>query len=161
LAAAVLFCYFLFVGGWVWSVTLDYPTSTVLDSQRARDSTNPTVISGYRQEILESQDVAAAVWLRAVRSMNDPLCADSVTINGVLTSYGGNLRTGSEAVDDFAWCPWWVPQSYVFLSQYNTVGMTVYFPLPYGQYGQYSTSSLQPNIENKNRIFSDGAAVYS
>jgi len=165
LAAAILACYFLFVGGWMWSATMDIPTSVVLDGQRMRDSTNPLSLATYRQDFLESQDVAAAVWLKAVRSMNNPICADGVTRYGVLTSYGGIPRTGPESVNDFAWCPFRSsPQSYVYFSQYNTVAMTAYSAYGSSANGilvQYSTSTLQPSIQNKNRIFSDGAAIYS
>jgi len=119
-AATLLFLFLLFDSGWVWAVSLDNPTSLLLDSERILHNPNPAVIASYYGYYISSEDVAAARWLSPQFGVVRLLCTDYWTRNNVLTSYGGLSRENSPIPTYF------LPEcnfreGYVFLSVLNTV----------------------------------------
>ena len=151
LGATILFLYFLFMSGWVWSVSADRPTSLILDRERIR--THPILLlrTGYYDEYTLAQDIAAAHWLRSHTEGGGLVCADQISREHVLNSYGELPREGPLLPSgcDFS-------KSYVYLSSLNTLyGM--------GAYGNdvWFVSQISADLMTMNRISSDGATIYS
>jgi uncharacterized membrane protein len=151
LAAIILFSFLLFDSGWMWAVTMDAPTSPVLDGQRLRDRVPGAYFSYYTV----SQDVAGAKWIRPQLSGNPLLCSDFGSGQYVLTSYG-EIPRGSEDVSrsDFVWgCDL---HSYVYLSVVNRLyGVAITYN------GTMPISSFVLGLNEKNLIYCNGGtAIY-
>jgi uncharacterized membrane protein len=158
--ATILITYFLFTSGWVWAVTYDRPTSRIFDAQRMKDANDPNLVAQYYNDFITDSDIAAALWLRQYRSVVTEVCSDETVRYSVLTSYGGFARTGSNVVRTLPGeCNF--DGSYVYLSGYNNVGMFAYSGREGPNLGQFSISKIWPKLVEKNRVFSDGAAIYS
>lgn len=154
-AATILLSYFLFTSGWVWAVSLDRPTSFILDSRRMSESPDNETKAGYYSEFDVPTDVNGALWLRSyVR--NGHLCSDYVSQYHVLTAYGertGKLQSTllSGECDS--------RRSLIFLSELNVVyaigtGRTE----PYGGMSLYHIS-IDLIAQESNRLYSNGGVV--
>jgi uncharacterized membrane protein len=160
IAATLLLSYFLFTSGWVWATTLDVPTSIILDSQRMKNSSDPNLLQHYYTSFTTDTDVSGAQWLRLYRATDKPVCSDQAVRYGVLTSYGGFPRSGNNSV-------YLIPRqchfskSYVYLSEYNNVWMVGYSEQEGASRGRFSMSDMWFELNLKNRVFSDGAAIYA
>lgn len=108
-AATILLSYFLFVSGWVWAVTLDTPTSLVLDGSRIAKLPGDMKSLYYGMVDLRT-DVNGAFWLRW-RGENGQLCSDYISAYHVLGSYG------ELEVTLLRNCK--LQRSYIFLSEEN------------------------------------------
>ncbi|MGD0423878.1 MAG: DUF2206 domain-containing protein [Candidatus Bathyarchaeia archaeon] len=154
----ILFSYFLLTSGWVWAVTMDQPSSLVLDGPRMQNSNNQLLAAQYYQSYTQTPDVAAARWLRVYR-MIGPVCSDEFVRYGALTSYGDFPRTGAGLVDTLPYgCK--IPVSYVYLSEYNNVAMIGHASRRPPTFDQFSIADLSSKLMPKNRLYSDGAAIY-
>jgi uncharacterized membrane protein len=152
IAAVILICYFLFASGWVWAVSMDTPTSGILDSQRMVQSHDPNLLQIYYQEFTLSTDIAAARWLHLTTPITQPLCADVDSGLHVLVAYGERPYSGEYAVGALQYAC--MHGSYVYLSEYNTVsGQAI------GYDNQFAVVSVV-NTTTLNRIYSDGASIY-
>lgn len=158
--AAILLSYFLFNSGWVWAVTLDRPTSLILDSQRMQKSEIPNVVAQYYNSFVFDPDVAAARWLRQYRVTNMSICSDETVRFGVLTSYGRFPRTGSGAITTLPGsCEF--SQSYIYFSDYNNVRMFGYSEREGPGLTLFYLSTLWFKLGVKDRVYSSGAAIYA
>jgi uncharacterized membrane protein len=148
-AATVLICYFLFVGGWVWAVTNDAPTSMIIDANRMQ-TYNSATQQVYYWEFTLSTDISAARWIQRV-GPRQTLCSDYISAQHVLISYGDRPRIGeySSIVLNYG-CP--SPGSLIFLSEYDTMYGIMITP--------YYQEVSAPNLTMTNRIYSDGATIY-
>jgi len=167
--SAILFLYLIFTSGWVWAVTSDTPTSLVLDLRHmANYSKDPTVQLEYYGYYIQSQDVAAGIWIKTYGN-GGSICADEKAQTTVVILYGGE-RQGPDL---------YRPQtcgqaSYVYVSVMNSViglatsqsgqfglglnslvGHETYFIVPLNQ----TTAAGLPSTQN--RIFSDGGTFYN
>jgi len=88
LPATILFLYLIFASGWVWAVTLDTPTSLVLDGQRMENSPNRTIQTAYFTYYVLPHDVAGAQWISSNTVTMVEICADVVSQRN-LASYAG------------------------------------------------------------------------
>ena len=165
-AATLLFLFLLFDSGWVWAVSLDTPTSNLLDSERLLHSPEGAVV--YYGQYLSSQDVAGAHWLSRQFGVVSFLCTDYWTRQNVLTSYGGLSRDASsisthilpnEYGCDFP------GRGYLFLSVLNTV-YGIGTSLNAGTGNQTSIpsstwpiSQISPELLSDNVIYSNGGTT--
>lgn len=148
LAATLLFLYFIFLSGWVWSVSGDTPTSLILDRARIRSYPELLMRVNYYNGVTVDQDIAAARWLRSYDGDHGPLCADYTSRYLVLNSYGEFPRS------DPVW-PGAPRCDLVYLSTLNTLyGL--------GAYGSsiWYVNETFPQLMTRNRIFSGGATIY-
>lgn len=156
LPAALVFMYFIFTSGWVWTVTRDpYPTSIVLDGQRMQNSSDLTFVQGYYGWYIVPQDAASAYWLRTFGSPRQAVCANLYSTDHALTSYGGRNPNDANLAYAFEYgtCAF-SRNEYVYFSEFNT---------HYGMYGTVSLipiSNIQLRIATKNRVYSGGATIY-
>ena len=96
MAAVLLFSYFLFNSGWVYTMSMDAPTSFILDSQRMMDSPVDSVKISFFGYYTAPEDVAASRWLKYHVPSGGYVCADRISEFGVLASYAELLpRPGS------------------------------------------------------------------
>jgi len=149
LPASILMCYLLFSSGWVWAVSMDIPTSFVLDRERIRTYPNVLLQVDYYSEYSVSSDIEGARWLGSHMAYDHDLCADYASRYHVLNSYGEFPREGPVL-------PWGCDfsSSYVFLSALNTLyGIGTYFGTT------WSTSLIAPSLGDKDRIYSNGLTV--
>lgn len=152
IAAVILICYFLFASGWVWAVSMDTPTSGILDSQRMVQSHDTNLLQTYYQEFTLSTDIAAARWLHLTTPITQPLCADVDSGLHVLVAYGERPYSGEYAVGALQYAC--MHRSYVYLSEYNTVsGQAIAYDYQFAVVSAVNTTTL-------NRIYSDGASIY-
>ena len=153
----ILLLYMLFAGGWVWAVTNEAPTSTVLDSQQMLHSPDVVFRQEYYAEFTVSTDIAGARWLVWFTPQHYPLCSDEVSGYHVLNSYGGRPRTGNDSVGELPnLC---ASQSIIYLSEYDTLyGKGLAWWGPGVQLFEFSLASV--NFMNMSRIYSDGSTVY-
>jgi uncharacterized membrane protein len=159
LAATILFSYFLFTSGWVWTISLDRPESVILDSGRMRGSGDPYLVAWYYDDLTALPDIMAAQWVRQGLATDRALCADVIAKFNVLTSYGGFPREGPNSVKTIRQaCV--LAKSYVYLSEYNSVGGFLYDERRSGFLDRFPISDIWSKLIVKNRVFSDGAAVY-
>lgn len=155
IAAGILICYFLFVSGWAWAVSMDRPTSFVLDSQRMVQSHDTDLLQEYYQGFTLSTDIAAARWFYLTTPITQSLCADQTSSFHVLVVYGERPYSGEYAVEELPYsCHF--SGSYIYLSEYNTVAGQGVGPYEGNQFAVAST--LKPTTLN--RIYSDGATIY-
>jgi uncharacterized membrane protein len=149
LAVVLLFCYFLFVSGWVWSTSKDRPTSVILDKERMLTYPGLSLRVWYYEEFTVSEDIAGARWASFNLWYERMLCADYRSRWNVLASYGGFQATGSlpNACD--------LAKSYVYLSALNTLHMVG----TNWDENTWSISDISVAINAKNRIYSNGATT--
>ena len=159
LMAGILFSYFIFNSGWVWAVTLDRPTSHILEPERFRYSGDPTLTADYYHDFTTPSDIVAAQWLSYYHVNGHPVCADQIQRYHVLNSYGGFPRQdGADASHTFPYeCD--IPKSYVFLSEYNNLFAVVETGENPPDFGRLPISVIGPKLALKDRIFSDGGAL--
>jgi len=150
--AAILIMYFLFTSGFVWAITLDNPTSVVLDAGRMSNSSVPLVQSYYYNWYIVPGDAAAALWMVSRANSIYLTCADFTSHGHVLTSYGSGGNGPSLSVQGGPGTCQPATQ-YVFLSYFNSIS----------SFGWTGTEPFQINLQGllvENRIYSDGATVY-
>jgi uncharacterized membrane protein len=161
-AATLLFLFLLFDSGWVWAVSLDNPTSLLLDSERILHS--PDGAANYYGQYISPEDVAAARWLSPQFGVVRSLCADYWTRDNVLTSYGGLSRDTSSIRTYF------LPEcdfrggAYVFLSVLNTVyGIGIGFGAGVGTQSSvipmWPISQISSELMSDNMIYSNGGTT--
>ena len=158
LAAIILLSFLLFGSGWVWAVTMNSPTSYLLDSQRMLTHPDANAWSYYTS----SQDIAAAFWLRPQLTGGRSLCSDYWTRNNVMTSYGGIPRKSHSVLTYYLPDECDFRQAFVFLSVFNTI---------YGVgsriseiNGTWSISQISPQLFGEDIVYSNGGStiyVYS
>jgi uncharacterized membrane protein len=151
---AILLSYFLFSSGWVWAVSGDRATSTVLDYDQMFASSDQQVSYAFFAFYTVPGDVAGARWIQAHDSNYLQICADWIARYHVLTSYGGFSRDGPMLPG----CYGYFQNSYIFLSEFNNVR------------DDLSTGSSSTNIQSisnisalldvRNRVYSGGAVIY-
>ena len=149
--AAILFSYLLFSSGWVWAVTMDNPTSPVLDWQRMANSADVNLKVQYYSIYVVAQDVAAARWVKSHVSTRSAVCADAISRNHVLTSYG---ERGLGPIQLPGGCDF--SADYVYLSVLNTaqgIGISEDGSI-------WAVSRISMPLSAGNKIYSDGANVY-
>jgi len=153
IAASVLLLYFLFTSGWVWAVSMDRPTSLILDRERMLQYPGLSTKIAYYGEFSVSRDIAAARWLKFHNTYERPICADYVSRYHVLNSYGELPRQGPTLPSDCSFA-----YSLVFLSELNTVYQvgTIWTP---SYAGRWPISDIAHVIDSKNRIYSNSAAT--
>jgi len=150
--AALLVCYFLFVSGWTWAVTLDRPTSFVLDSQRMKDSNDPLLLAEFYSEYTVPSDVAGASWAR-IYAANSPICGDYVSMQHVLNSYGNRPRPAP--IIPYGECL--KPPSYIFLGELNSfhgIGID-------DSGATWPIVNITLVLQAENRIYSGGSTISS
>jgi uncharacterized membrane protein len=152
LAACILLSYFLFVSGWVWAVSMDRPTSPILDSQRMQTSPDIVLAAQYFDSTTVAEDVAAAQWLSVYHS-DRPICSDIPAQYQVLNSYGEFPRNGPSLPRCSG-----VKNAYVFLREFNNL-RGVGSAIPEGP-PDFSISTISLKLNAINRIYSDGATIY-
>jgi uncharacterized membrane protein len=152
LAAGILFSYFLFTSGWIWTASMDRPTSIVLDAQRLRTSPDIVLANQYYSTITVPEDVAGAQWLSVYHS-DRPVCSDIPAQFQVLNSYGGFPRN-----EPYLPHCMFVSNAYVFLREFNNL-RGVGSNIPDGPPNFY-ISKISPPFDTINRIYSDGATIY-
>jgi uncharacterized membrane protein len=155
LAAGILFFYFLFVSGWFTVVTAGTPTSFVLDANRMRYSTNPTVSEEYHDQFTVLPDIDGAVWLRFYDTGRRPVCADIKSLQHVLASYGefSPLTGQLNYIPDECHSS----DSFVYLSEFNNL-----YGLGYAFNGTFPISDISQRLSNMNRVYSNGrTAIYA
>jgi uncharacterized membrane protein len=156
--AGILFSYFIFNSGWAWAVTLDRPTSHILEPERFRYSGDATLTADYYHDFTTPPDIMAAQWLSYYRANGPPVCADHTERYGVLNSYGGFPRYGPNATETIPYeCDF--PRSYVFLGEYNSLFGVVETTLQPPDFGRLSISVMSSKLTPKDRIYSDAAAL--
>jgi uncharacterized membrane protein len=121
-----------------------------------KNSNDPNVVAQYYQDFTATPDIAAVNWLNNYRAAGRSICADEFARLNVFTSYGGFPSNG-QAINV-------IPQackfsaSYIYLSEHNNVQGVIYSAFNPPVAG--TTSSISPKLTVKNRIYSDGAAIY-
>jgi uncharacterized membrane protein len=146
----LLVCYFLFTSGWVWAVTMDSPTSLVMDSQRMSGSRDLNLLVTYHSEYISSSDIAGAQWVRSY-GVNNPVCGDVISGYGVLTSYGERSRLVMRVL------PYECDNSYLYLSEFNSLrGVAMDF-----EWRTWPIADIASLIGLENRIYSGEASVSS
>jgi uncharacterized membrane protein len=156
-AATLLVLFLIFDSGWVWAVSLDNPTSLLLDTERMLHI--PGGPATYYGHYLSSEDVAGARWLRQLGFVS-ALCADYLTRNNVLTSYGGfsrgNLSIEIAFLPDTSRCDF-PGGGYVFLSALNTVyGIGISSNV---SSTPWRISQISSELMSYNMIYSNGATT--
>jgi uncharacterized membrane protein len=156
LAAVILFFYFLFVSGWFTAVTAGAPTSYVLDANRMRYSTNPTVAELYYDDFNVLPDIDGAVWLRSYAGVSRSVCADIIARIHVLQSYGEFPAIGRPYFTDYIPNGCQSPNAFVYLSEFNNL-----YRLGFTFEGTFPVSDISQTLLKMNRVYSnDGATVY-
>lgn len=156
LAAILLTTYFLFVGGWVWAVAMDSPTSTVLDWQRMADSKNLQLKVAYVAEYTVAEDIQAAQWLKYHASSTRSVCADFVSSDHVLNSYGSFAKYLPQIPAECTYT-----NDYVYLSVFNTVnGTATQQDARTSAIVTWKVSDISATLGTMNVIYSGGAVVY-
>jgi len=150
LGAIVLLSYLLFTSGWVWSVTMDRPSSLILDSERMAVYPDTEVRVEYFSEITLPQDIAAAQWLGYHLGADHRVCADWVSRYHVLTSYGGLPRAGPRLPFK---CD--VSSSSVYMSTLNTV-YGVGTDIRNGTITSWAFSTILERLATRNKAYSNG-----
>lgn len=151
LAATILFLYLLLTSGWVWAITLDLPTSQILDHERIANSSNVYTRVTYYWYYTLSEDVAAALWLRSHTTAGRLICADFISRYHVLNSYGGYQRIGPTLPSG---CD--LASQYVYLGVGNSIlGVGTTWPAHV-----YWLNDTMRTLPAENRVYSDGAAIY-
>jgi uncharacterized membrane protein len=154
LVAAIIIMYFLFTSGFVWAITLDIPTSVVLDAGRMSSSSVPLFQSYYYNWYNVPEDVAAALWMESRANPAYLTCADFTSHGHVLTSYtNGSYANGPSLSVQGGPGACQPATQYVFLSYFNSNS----------GFGWTGTAPFQINLQGlmvENRIYSDGATVY-
>jgi uncharacterized membrane protein len=83
----LLFVYFIFSSGMIFTLANDTPTSPVLDLHRMMNSTDPNVVINFNSYYTNPEDVVAAIWLANYRGTNY-VCVDTISGSQVLHSSG-------------------------------------------------------------------------
>jgi len=156
LAAAILICYFLFVSGWFWAVSMDRPTSMILDASRMQ-SYDVWTQQSYYLDLTSSPDISASRWIQST-SPQQNLCSSHAFAYQVLNSYGDRPRAGQYATQNiqYGYC---TPGSgsLIFFSEYETSNGIILS----SQYNALGYLTLPaPNVSMTDRIYSDGATIY-
>ena len=158
LLAAILFLYFIFTSGWVWAVTMDTPLSNVLDMERRANSSDSGIAAQFYDQYVVAEDVAAVGWLRSYGDARS-VCADWITHQHVLTSYGGYPSIGPTLLNrsKYAYPPGCqFSQQYVLLSFLNSIwGIGI---SPDGT--PFPINATVQTLSNENRIYSGITTVY-
>jgi uncharacterized membrane protein len=149
LVATILISFFLFTGGWVWAVSMDTPTSSILDYQRIANSPDLRVRVGYFDEYIITEDITGTHWLISHFATGKNLCADYTSRYLVLNSYGGFSREGISALPYACQLG-----NYVYLDILNTR----YGVVTQGQ-GNWTSYNVQLHTALGNRIYSNGATT--
>jgi uncharacterized membrane protein len=163
-AATLLFLFLLFDSGWIWAVSMDTPTSVLLDFGRIKDDPNPAAVAVSVAQYTSPKDVAAARWLTPQLGFVRSLCADYWTRDDVLTSYGGLSR------DNTSIRTYFLPEcdfheAYVFLSESNTVyGVGISVGAGTGTKttlvdSTWLIAQIAPELNSDNLIYSNGGAT--
>jgi uncharacterized membrane protein len=169
LPAVILFLYLIFASGWMWAVTLDTPTSLVLDSQRIASSPEHVLEVPYYIYYTLPQDVAAAQWIGSETSLSTlEICAD-LNSQKDLASYAGYETNGPLSILHGGRLEGCKLNDYVYVSVMNFVTGLVAAPSAAGPSISESTLSYYVaemngtilTLSGENRIYSDGAAIYS
>jgi uncharacterized membrane protein len=148
--ATLLICYFLFTSGWVWAVTMDKPTSLVMDSQRMSGSRDLNLLVTYYSEYTLTSEIAGVSWARTYGA-NNSLCGDVISGYEVLTSYGEQSRLVMRVL------PSECDNSYIYLSKLNSLnGVGIGF-----EGATWSIADIAPLLGSENRIYSGEATVSS
>ena len=165
LAASLLFLFLLFDSGWVWAVSMDAPTSYLLDSERmAHYSRDPEVIVSFYGYYTSTEDVAGARWLNrqvssssTISNVASSVCADWYTRDELLVSYGGLPHPGPSVPENFLPDKCDFREGYVYLSFVNTV---------YGVGSRdnprnftWPIAQISPEINADNVIYSNGGTT--
>ncbi len=164
--AVILFTYLIFTSGWMWAVTLDTPTSQALDFQRMAQSPVSTLRYEHYVYYIVAPDFLAARWLVSQGIGGKLLCADAEAKHGVLAIAGVNA-TGPYLLTN-AW-PKCQLGDYAYVSVMNSVtgiGTSPGSSLALGEASGHESYYLWPinatisELDNQNRIYSDGATIY-
>lgn len=153
-AATILLMYFLFVGGWAWAVSMDYPTSFVLDWQRMSNSQSVGLKASFFAEYTVAQDIQAAQWLKSYHSTTHSVCADFVSSDHVLNSYGGFAKYLPLITEDCSY-----KNDYVYLSVLNAVNGTGTRITSSG-IDHFDVSEISSELAGMNVVYSGDAVVY-
>jgi uncharacterized membrane protein len=155
LAASILLSFFLFSSGWVWAVSMDTPTSFVLDSDRFLTYPDPVLRTAYFGYFTLSEDIAGAQWLSAHRAIGRSLCADSISTDNVMASYGGIPRIfvylGPSPYDCSS------RRSLVYLSVLNTRYST--WTTAYTMNNTLPMSAVDHSLATMNKLYSNGGTT--
>lgn len=145
MAATLLFLYFLFVSGWVWAVTMDRPTSPILDRERMPSYPDVSVRAEYYAEYTTQQDIVGATWLRSHILGAQLVCADYMSQSHVLNSYGDFPRGGQS----LSYCVSSSP--YIFLTALNTL-----YGLGNDGIRVWPISDISTGLAVKDSVYSNG-----
>jgi uncharacterized membrane protein len=154
LAAGILFSCFLFTSGWAWAVSMDVPTSLVLDSERFLVSSDVRLNAVYFMDYTVPEDIAGARWLLTYHSSPRPICADIIARWHVLNSYGEFPREGPTLPRCYGYS-----NPYVFISEFNNLRGVGQASAKPPSYDRFPMSEISAKLSIKNRVFSDGGAV--
>jgi len=165
--AAILFSYLIFTSGWMWAVTLDTPTSLVLDSQRIAHSSNAIYRTPYYATYVLPEDVQGTRWI--ISHGSTEVCADYDSQKDLVT-YGGIVWYGGQTMGPLFRFGWGCSGGdYVYLSVMNLKT----------QLGTAPGASVGPSLSGHpayillpvnytidramgyDRIYSNGAAIYA
>ncbi len=150
-AAVILLSYFLFTSGWTWAVSLDRPTSLILDSERMLTYPDIALRASYFNQYTVSQDVVAARWMKSHLASQQIVCADQTSRYHVLTSYGDLPTNWPTLPSD---CD--LSAEYVYLSALNTlygIGTTTDLFL------RWPISDISMQLMAKNKLYSNGSSL--
>jgi uncharacterized membrane protein len=154
-AAAILVLYFLFTSGWLYAVSMDKPTSLIIDSERIATSPVPSLAARYYDYYVVDQDIDAALWLRSNAASNSLICSDHTSRYNVLNSYGGFPRT--DPTFQYG-CPF--SSAYVYLSTFNNrFGNLTVVPTAGSNQELVPISEISPSLKSENIIYANGGAV--
>jgi len=151
----MLFLFLLFDSGWVWAVSMDRPTSVLLDHERMLSYPDLSLRDAFLSYYPAPQDIAGALWLRPLLTSGGHVCADSISAAEVLSSYGGvRPYSGAVLVSDLRYdCDF--QEGYVYLSLLNTV----YGVGDFHSISTYPISDISPELYLKNLAYSNGGAT--
>lgn len=152
LASTLLILFFLFSSGWVWAVSMDRPTSFILDSDRMLTYPDPSYRIAYFGYFTAPQDIAGAEWLRAHPADGRPVCADFTSSNNVLASHGGIPRPYHYAGPFPYGCD--LNRADVYVSLVNTE--YALWTTPYLTNDTLPMSMIYPLLATRNRVYSNG-----
>lgn len=149
-ATTIVLLYFLFTSGWFWAVSMDKPTSLILDRERMLSYPDPILRIQYYDGYTPLEDIAAARFIGVHLRGGASLCAETRSRHQVLVSVGGVPEAGPELPSDCEFST-----SYIYLSTLNS------------RYGEglssegipWYVSEFAPNLAAKNRVYSDGGAI--
>jgi len=152
-AATLLFLYFMFTSGWVWAMSMQAPTSLILDRARMATSTDLSSQIAYYSYYTVPQDVASARWVRNFVPRQFSICADWTSKYQTLQSYGQlnaqNIMLPSEC--NFS-------DSFFYLSAQNTLTGIGLQPSRLATLSVWSVSSISTILVTKNVIYTDGSS---